>query len=886
MKTADIRRAFLDYFAKADHEVVPSSSVVPWNDPSLFFVNAGMVQFKDVFTGQDVRDYTRAVSVQKCMRVSGKHNDLENVGFTARHHTFFEMLGNFSFGDYFKKEALPMAWTFLTDVMGLPEDRLLVTVFQDDEESAAIWRSLGLPDERIGRCGEKDNFWSMGPTGPCGPCSEIFWDLGEEFVPDDEPDPWGFGHDAGRYMEIWNNVFMQFERYREGDDPEGRILQRDLPKPSVDTGMGLERLAAIAQGKTSSWDIDDFQTIIATAAAAAGATYGEDATTDVGLRVIADHARAAAFLIADGVMPSSEERGYVLRRVMRRAIRYGVKLKISVPFMKDVAGTVCDLMGDAYPELVERRAFIDKVVSNEERAFRETLERGLTLIDDAITHLQADGGRTIDGAVVFQLHDTFGFPTDLTQLIASERGFNVDMEGYATHMEEQRARGRAAWKGSGAEGIEDITRAVEAQVDFEFTGWTDTHGVGTVLRIVADGRFVDSANEGETVRIVTDASPFYAEAGGQIGDTGTARTDGVRIRVTDTQKPGGTVHVHEALIERGSLHVGDRLELTVDARRRGDIMRNHTATHLLHAALREVLGEHVQQKGSLVDGDRTRFDFSHFEPLTTEEIAEIEDIVNEQIRADVHTVTVETNRAEAKAMGAMALFGEKYGDTVRVVRLPGFSTELCGGTHCRATGQIGLLKIVSEGGIAAGIRRVEAITGRGAFLYLRELEQTRSTLAERLKTPVDRTVQRLDKFLSDRKALQREVDALKQKLLTGGGPEGPRSEEIGGVQVLAVTLEGASGKELRGHADTLMERLGEGIVLIGSRDGDKAGLLIKVSRSLTDRVRAGDLVREIAPIVGGRGGGRPDMAQAGGRSPEHLGAALEKAKGLIAEALA
>jgi alanyl-tRNA synthetase len=543
-------------------------------------------------------------------------------------------------------------------------------------------------------------------------------------------------------------------------------------------------------------------------------------------------------------------------------------------------------MGGAYPELVERRAFIDKVVSNEERAFRETLERGLTLIDDAITHLQADGGRTIDGAVVFQLHDTFGFPTDLTQLIASERGFNVDMEGYATHMEEQRARGRAAWKGSGAEGIEDITRAVEAQVDFEFTGWTDTHGVGTVLRIVADGRFVDSANEGETVRIVTDASPFYAEAGGQIGDTGTARTDGVRIRVTDTQKPGGTVHVHEALIERGSLHVGDRLELTVDARRRGDIMRNHTATHLLHAALREVLGEHVQQKGSLVDGDRTRFDFSHFERLTTEEIAEIEDIVNEQIRADVHTVTVETNRAEAKAMGAMALFGEKYGDTVRVVRLPGFSTELCGGTHCRATGQIGLLKIVSEGGIAAGIRRVEAITGRGAFLYLRELEQTRSTLAERLKTPVDRTVQRLDKFLSDRKALQREVDALKQKLLTGGGPEGPRSEEIGGVQVLAVTLEGASGKELRGHADTLMERLGEGIVLIGSRDGDKAGLLIKVSRSLTDRVRAGDLVREIAPIVGGRGGGRPDMAQAGGRSPEHLGAALEKAKGLIAEALA
>ncbi len=884
MKTADIRRAFLDYFAAAQHEVVASSSVIPENDPTLFFVNAGMVQFKDVFTGQDPRPYTRATTVQKCMRVSGKHNDLENVGFTARHHTFFEMLGNFSFGDYFKDEALAMAWRFLTEVMGLPEDRLYVTVYREDEESAAIWRRLGVPEDRIGRCGEKDNFWSMGPTGPCGPCSEIFWDLGETFVPDDEPDPWGFGHDAGRYMEIWNNVFMQFERYREGADPDGPILQRDLPKPSVDTGMGLERLAAVVQGHTSNWGIDDFQTIIASGARAAGITYGADESKDVSLRVIADHARAAAFLVADGIMPSNEGRGYVLRRVMRRAIRHGVKLGIEAAFMADVAGTVCDIMGDAYPELVEKRAFIDKVVANEERAFRETLDRGLALIDEALAGLAAPA--TLDGATVFQLHDTFGFPPDLTQVICSEHGFGVDMEGYARHMEDQRARGRAAWKGSGEGAVEDVTRVIEGSGDFLFTGWDGTDGAGTVRLVLRDGQAVAEAGEGAEIRFVTDQSPFYAEAGGQVGDTGVAGSDGARLRVTDTRKPGGSVHVHHAVVEHGTVRVGDALRLEVDSGRRGDIMRNHTATHLLHAALRDVLGEHVQQKGSLVDDERTRFDFSHFEPLTAGELAAIEDQVNAQIRADVHTVTVETDQASAKAMGAMALFGEKYGDSVRVVQVPGFSTELCGGTHCRGTGQIGLLKIVSEAGIAAGVRRVEAITGRAAFAYLRDLERARATVAERLKTPVDQTVARLDKVLEDRKALRREVETLKQKLVAGGAGGGPRPVDIGGVSVLAVTLEGASGKELRGHADVLMDQLGEGVVLLGSRDGAKAGLLVKVSKALTGRIRAGDLVKEIAPIVGGRGGGRPEMAQAGGKSPEHLGDALERAKDLIAEALA
>lgn len=884
MKTAEIRRAFLEYFEAADHQLVASSSLVPENDPTLFFVNAGMVPFKDVFTGQDSRSYTRATSVQKCMRVSGKHNDLENVGFTARHHTFFEMMGNFSFGDYFKKEALPMAWRFLTEVMGLPTDRLYVTVFREDEESAAIWQSLGVPDERIGRCGTKDNFWSMGPTGPCGPCSEIFWDLGDEFIPDNEPDPWGFGHDAGRYMEIWNNVFMQFERYREGDDPNGPILQRDLPSPSVDTGMGLERLAAVVQGHTSNWGTDDFQFIIGSAAEAAGVTYGATNDADVSLRVIADHARAAAFLVADGIMPSNEGRGYVLRRVMRRAIRHGVKLGVNGPFMVRVVGTVCDLMGAAYPELVERRAFIDKVVANEERAFRATLDRGLALIDSAMGDLPKGG--TLDGATVFQLHDTFGFPPDLTQVIASEQGFGADMEGYARHMDDQRARGRAAWKGSGEGAVEDITRLIEGSGAFEFTGWDGLEEAGTVRLLIQDGASVSEASAGATVQFVTDQSPFYAEAGGQVGDIGRASSGDAALVITDTQKPGGTVHVHHATLQSGTVRVGDGLRLIVDADRRGDIMRNHTATHLLHAALRDVLGDHVQQKGSLVDAERTRFDFSHFESVTAAEVAAIEDQVNAQIRADVHTNTVETDQATAKTMGAMALFGEKYGDTVRVVQVPGFSTELCGGTHCHGTGQIGLLKVVSEGGIAAGVRRIEAVTGRAAFTYLRELEQTRAAVAERLKTPVDQTVARLDKFIEDRKALRREVDALKQKLVAGSASEGPQAEDIGGVAVLAVTLHGASGKELRGHADVLMDQLGEGIVLLGSSDGGKVGLLVKVSKSLTDRVRAGDLVREIAPIVGGRGGGRPDMAQAGGKSPDQLGAALDRAKVLIADALA
>ena len=884
MKTAEIRRAFLEYFEAADHQLVASSSLVPENDPTLFFVNAGMVPFKDVFTGEDPRSYTRATSVQKCMRVSGKHNDLENVGFTARHHTFFEMMGNFSFGDYFKKEALPMAWRFLTEVMKLPTDRLYVTVFREDEESAAIWQSLGIPDERIGRCGTKDNFWTMGPTGPCGPCSEIFWDLGDEFIPDNEPDPWGFGHDAGRYMEIWNNVFMQFERYREGDDPNGPILQRDLPSPSVDTGMGLERLAAVVQGHTSNWGTDDFQSIIGSAAEAAGVTYGATHEADVSLRVIADHARAAAFLVADGIMPSNEGRGYVLRRVMRRAIRHGVKLGVNGPFMVRVAGTVCDLMGPAYPELVERRAFIDKVVANEERAFRETLDRGLALIDSAMGDLPKGG--TLDGATVFQLHDTFGFPPDLTQVIASEQGFGADMEGYARHMDDQRARGRAAWKGSGEGAVEDITRLIEGSGAFEFTGWDRLEEAGTVRLLIQDGASVSEASAGATVQFVTDQSPFYAEAGGQVGDIGGATSGDAALVITDTQKPGGTVHVHHATLQSGTVRVGDGLRLVVDADRRGDIMRNHTATHLLHAALRDVLGDHVQQKGSLVDAERTRFDFSHFESVTAAEVAAIEDQVNAQIRADVHTNTVETDQATAKTMGAMALFGEKYGDTVRVVQVPGFSTELCGGTHCHGTGQIGLLKVVSEGGIAAGVRRIEAVTGRAAFTYLRELEQTRAAVAERLKTPVDQTVARLDKFIEDRKALRREVDALKQKLVAGSAGGGPQAEDIGGVAVLAVTLHGASGKELRGHADVLMDQLGEGIVLLGSSDGGKVGLLVKVSKSLTDRVRAGDLVREIAPIVGGRGGGRPDMAQAGGKSPDQLGAALDRAKVLIADALA
>ena len=882
MKAADIRRSFLSFFESKTHSVQPSSPLVPANDPTLFFTNAGMVQFKDVFTGADPRPYTRATTVQKCMRVSGKHNDLENVGFTARHHTLFEMLGNFSFGDYFKKDAIAWAWEYLTQVIGLPEERLYVSVFHEDDESYDLWLAQGVPAERIARCGAKDNFWSMGPTGPCGPCTEIHWDLGEDFVPDNEPDPWGKGWDAGRIMEIWNLVFMQFERYEE----DGSIKQRDLPKPSVDTGMGLERLASIAQGHTSSWEIDEFQTLIGVAGAIAGTTYGKDNTSDVAMRVIADHARAAAFLIADGIMPAAEDRGYVLRRVMRRAIRYGVKLGIDRPFLHEIADTVVDLMADTYPELKERRDFIGKVVLNEETAFRATLDRGLTLIEAAFTTMRENGESTLSGETTFQLHDTFGFPPDLTQVIAGEQGFAVDMAGYQHEMNKQRQRGRDAWVGSGETGVAGVYRGLEERGPTHFLGYAATEAEGVVQALLVEGEERQSVHHGEQVEVILGATPFYAESGGPIGDTGTMTWhDGGSATVKDVVKPAGAVFVHRTRVDTGVLNVGDRVTLTVDATRRADIKRNHTATHLLHAALRDVLGTHVQQKGSYVGPERLRFDFSHFGAVTADELARIEDIVNDQILADTATRVVETSMDEAKGMGAMALFGEKYGDVVRVVQVPGFSTELCGGTHCEATGQIGLLKIVSEGGIAAGVRRIEAISGRGAVRWARDLEARQSALSDRLKTPPEETLGKIEKLLDERKSLQRQIEELKQKLVTGGVGGGPEVRDVAGIKMIATVLSGVSGKELRGHGDALLDKLGSGVVVLGAADGAKASLLVKVSKDLTGKIRAGDVVRTLASEIGGKGGGRPDMAQAGGREPDKLPVAIDKAWGLVETAL-
>ena len=882
MKAADLRRTFLEFFEQRGHSPVASSSLVPANDPTLFFVNAGMVQFKEVFIGAEQRPYKRATSVQKCMRVSGKHNDLENVGVTARHHTLFEMLGNFSFGDYFKRDAISFAWEFLTETMALPADRLLITVFDDDDESAKLWIELGVAPERIGRCGAKDNFWSMGSTGPCGPCTEIHWDLQSGFVLDNEPDPWGFGHDAGRYMEVWNLVFMQYERYVE----DGDTKQRDLPRPSVDTGMGLERIAAITQGFTSNWELDEFQSVIAVASSICSCSYGDSPESDISLRVIADHSRAAAFLIGDGVMPSNEERGYVLRRIMRRAIRHGVKLGINEAFMRRTTEQVIDDMTATYPELHSRRDFILKVVASEEDAFRLTLDRGLALLDEVFVQLSSASKKILPGETIFELHDTFGFPPDLTETIAAERDFRVDMQGYREQMSAQKARSRASWKGSGETAVATAYRDLEAGGATSFCGYQATEAKSTVVALLIDGVQVDSASAGQQVEVVTAATPFYAESGGQVGDTGSLVGPTGSVQVFDCLKPAGSVFLHRGEVTNGELRLGDELSLTVDSSRRDDIMRNHTATHLLHAALRELLGKHVQQKGSLVEAERLRFDFSHFEAIPREVLHTIEDLVNEQILANTVLSVFETDMDGAHAAGAMALFGEKYGDEVRVVQVPGFSTELCGGLHCQATGQIGLLKITSEAGIAAGVRRIEATTGQGTLRYLRALDDSQHKLAALLKTGRDEILDKTERLIEDRKGLKRQVDNLKQKLLAGtAGGVGPQPRDVHGVPVLAAEIEGVDAHQLRSHSDLLLEKLGTGVVVLAARNGDKATLLVKISKDLTDRIRAGDMVRELAQIVGGKGGGRPDMAQAGGREPENIPAALERAYEMVGDAL-
>ncbi len=865
MKTsAEIRQAFLDYFAGKGHTIVESSSLVPANDPTLLFTNAGMVQFKDLFLGKEKRDYVRAASSQRCVRAGGKHNDLENVGYTARHHTFFEMLGNFSFGDYFKREAIQFAWEFLTEVMGLPPEKLWVTVYDQDDEAADIWlNEIGVDAARFSRIGDKpggkpyesDNFWSMGDTGPCGPCSEIFYDHGEDV----EGGPPGTPEEDGdRYIEIWNLVFMQYNRDASGE-------MTPLPKPSVDTGMGLERLAAVMQGVHSNYEIDLFQALIRAAAEVTGATDLESKS----LRVIADHIRSCAFLIVDGVTPSNEGRGYVLRRIIRRAIRHGYQLGQKQPFFHKLVDALCEQMGDAYPELVKARETVKRVLRVEEERFAETIEQGMKILEEAIAGLS---GKTIPGELVFKLYDTYGFPADLTADIARERGLSIDEAGFDREMEAQRARARAASQ-FGVDQQAEI--ALDGKTDF--TGYERLEEEATVIGLFRDGEPVDSLTAGAEGMVVLDKTPFYAESGGQVGDRGELLVPGgdARFEVKDTRKQGGSVFGHIGQVSDGELHVGDTVLARVDEVNRRRIALNHSATHLLHAALRRILGDHVQQKGSLVDAERLRFDFAHFEPVTKEQLAAIEQLVNEQIRNNHMVETRIMALEDAKQAGAMALFGEKYDDQVRVLRMGDFSTELCGGTHVRAVGDIGLFKIVSESGIASGVRRIEAVTGERALEWVEQAESRLQQIASLVKSGLEDTDEKVRALVEKSRQQEKEIERLKAKLASAAGSDlASQAVEIGDTRVLAASLEGADVKTLRDTLDQLKNKLGSAVIVLATANDGKVSLVAGVTKDRTDRIKAGDLVKMVAEQVGGKGGGRPDMAQAGGSKPEALPQAL------------
>ncbi|GAA5525622.1 alanine--tRNA ligase [Microbulbifer aestuariivivens] len=858
MKSAEIREAFLNYFAEQGHTVVPSSSLVPGNDPTLLFTNAGMVQFKEAFLGQEERPYSRATSSQRCVRAGGKHNDLENVGYTARHHTFFEMLGNFSFGDYFKREAIQFAWTFLTKVLNLPEERLWVTVHISDDEAADIWlKEMGVSAERFSRLDE-DNFWQMGDTGPCGPSSEIFYDHGAD-VPGGPPG--SDNDDLDRYIEIWNLVFMQFERSADGE-------LHPLPKPSVDTGMGLERIAAVMQGVHSNYEIDLFQALLK----AAGNVVGCADLENKSLRVIADHIRSCSFLIADGVMPSNEGRGFVLRRIIRRAVRHGHKLGHKEIFFYRLVEALVAQMGAAYPELREKQSVIETALRKEEEQFAKTLDKGMALLEDALQSLQ---GSEIPGELVFTLHDTYGFPTDLTQDIARERGLSLDMGGYEAAMEAQRQRARAAGKFK-----QDYSGALDLVGSTEFLGYEATKSSGKVLAIVKDGEQVDRLEEGEEGAVVLDRTPFYAESGGQVGDCGYLQQDGGRFEVADCTKQGGH-HLHSGKMLQGALAVGDTVEAEVAAEVRQSTALNHSATHLLHAALRKVLGEHVSQKGSLVDSERLRFDFSHPEAVTTKQLHAIEALVNGQIRANTPVQTEETDIETAKRKGAMALFGEKYGDTVRVLSMgreedgDAFSVELCGGTHVARTGDIGLLRIVGESGIASGQRRIEAVTGAHALAMFDEAQQRLEHVSALLKTRPDILADKVEQLIANNRKLEKEIAQIKTKLASGaGGDLSAQAVDVAGVKLLAVSVEGADAKSLRDLADQMKNKLGSGVVLLAAPADEKVALVAAVTKDLTGRVAAGDLMRFAAGKLGGKGGGRADMAQGGGTDVAALPAML------------
>ncbi|MBD1555370.1 alanine--tRNA ligase [Vibrio sp. S9_S30] len=858
MSTDEVRNAFLKFFESKGHQIVDSSSLVPHNDPTLLFTNAGMNQFKDCFLGLEKRAYTRATTSQRCVRAGGKHNDLENVGFTARHHTFFEMLGNFSFGDYFKEDAIAFAWEFLTDVLKLPQDRLLVTIYETDDEAFDIWnKKVGVPADRIVRIGDKeggkpyesDNFWQMGDTGPCGPCTEIFYDHGGHI--------WGGRpgtpeEDGDRFIEIWNNVFMQFNRHADG-------TMEALPKPSVDTGMGIERISAIMQGVHSNYEIDVFQTLIKAAAEVTGC----DDLSNQSLRVVADHIRSCAFLIVDGVMPSNEGRGYVLRRIIRRAVRHGNKLGAQGAFFHKLVSVLADVMGTAGAELKKQQAIVEKVLRIEEENFGRTLERGMTILDDALDNLD---GNVLDGETVFKLYDTYGFPADLTNDVAREREITIDEEGFEKAMEAQRKRAREA----GQFGT-DYNATIKLDAETEFQGYAATEGKSSVIGIFVEGEEVESLSAGNKAIVVLSETPFYAESGGQCGDTGVLKTDTGLFQVEDTQKLGNAI-AHHGVLSEGVLAKSDRVSSHVDAERRAAISLNHSATHLLHEALRQVLGEHVMQKGSLVKADNLRFDFSHLEAMTQAEIKEVERLVNTHVRRN-HAIKTDIMDIEsAKAKGAMALFGEKYDDEVRVLSMGEFSIELCGGIHAANTGDIGLFKITSEGGIAAGVRRIEAVTGEGAL--------------DAIEADYNKFEAKLSEAASKAKVLEKELQQLKDKLASQAGASlMSQVKDIAGVKVLVSKLDGADNKALRGMVDELKNQLGSGIIMLGNVSGDKVGLIAGVTKDLIGRVKAGELVNMVAQQVGGKGGGRPDMAQAGGTDASALPDALSSVDAWLEERL-
>ncbi|ENN99034.1 alanyl-tRNA ligase [Pseudoalteromonas agarivorans S816] len=861
MTTAQLRQQFLDFFASKQHQIVQSASLIPGNDATLLFNNAGMVPFKDVFLGAETRPYTRATSAQRCVRAGGKHNDLENVGYTARHHTFFEMLGNFSFGDYFKQDAIKFAWEFLTEVVKLPQEKLLVTIYHDDEDAFGFWHNdIGLSEDRIIRIATSDNFWSMGDTGPCGPCSEIFYDHGEHIWggPPGSPE-----EDGDRFIEIWNLVFMQYNRQSDG-------TMEPLPKQSVDTGMGLERIAAILQGVHSNYEIDLFQGLIA---AAASVTNAQD-LNDKSLRVVADHIRSCAFLISDGVMPSNEGRGYVLRRIIRRAVRHGNKLGAQGAFFYKLVAALIEQMGQAYPELAKQQEIIEKVLRIEEEQFGKTLERGLAILEESLSELKGD---VIPGDLVFKLYDTYGFPADLTADVARERQMTIDHAGFEECMAVQRKTAQQAGK-FGA----DYNEQLKSEKHTEFKGYDSTHYSATVVEVFANGESVSILEDGQQGIVVLNHTPFYAESGGQTGDTGTITVAGGEFTVTNTTKLGNAFAHHGSV--QGRIAVNDKVDATIDDERRERIKKNHTATHILHEALRQLLGEHVSQKGSLVEPERLRFDFSHFEAVTKDELREIERVVNDEIRRNFALNTELMAIDDAKAKGAMALFGEKYDDEVRVVTIGDYSIELCGGTHVERAGDIGLFKIVSESGIAAGVRRIEAVTGADAVAYVSEQEKQLNDVAALVKGDSASVLEKVTALLEKSKGLEKQIAQLNDKLASAAGASLLDSiVEINGVKLLVANVEGTESKALRGMVDDLKNKIGSGVIALGVASGEKVSLIAGVTKDLTGKVKAGELVNHMAGQVGGKGGGRPDMAQAGGSQPENLNAALESVTAWVSE---